>query len=218
MINYRWAAKEATIKAHRHRSLHMQDISIVHLKTPSSKTRKAVALIDPVCNSVEMSEHVAASRGLRGFSPQSLRLRKGALLIKNEDDGMLQTLDKKTVHFNRRRKIQESDRQTAEINISHDGDYAVAMCIAFDSPDLYPEGRHVIDDGTGPPMHEPQWGDDGWFSQDASKKDEQWEHVSLDDLLEDSEPLTNTGAHGLSFQKSFESTELPDHWKIPPLP
>ena len=218
IIDCRWAAKEAVIKAHRHRSLYMQDISIVRLKNPSSKGQKAVALIDPVCNLVEMNEHVAASRGLRGLTPRSHWLPKGTLLSTDENYESLQTHERKSIHFNRRRKIQESDRQIAEINISHDSDYAVAVCMAFDSANPHSEGRRIVDDGTGPPMHEPQWGDEGWFRQDAILKDEAWKHISLDDLIDDPELSTKVGAHERALKGNFESTELPEHWKVPPLP
>ncbi len=219
MIDPRWAAKEAVIKAHRHRQIYMQDVSIVHLPRQISKDNKLVALIDPVCNTVELDERVAELRGLRGFRPQSQQFHKGALLNEGEHDESAQVPQKQSSHFNRRRKIKESDRQIAEINISHDGDYAVAVCMAFDSSNIHPEGRRIVDDGSGPPMHEPQWGDEGWFEQDGTIPNaEDWKNMSLDDLLDEPKPSMDTEAYGKAFKKALEDAESHEDWKIPPLP
>ena len=218
IINSRWAAKEAVIKAHRHRQLYMQDVSIVRLPRQLSRDNKAVALVDPSCSTVEMNERVAELRGLRGFGPQSQGLSKGTLSAKSEDDETSPGHGKQSAHFNRRRKIKESDRQIAELNISHDGDYAVAVCLTFDSPNLHSEGRRIIDDGEGPPIHEPQWGDDGWFSQDDIPKDEDWKNVLLDDLIENPKPSMDTEAYSKAFKEALEDAEKLEHWKIPPLP
>ncbi len=209
MHGLRWAAKEAAIKAHRHRRLYMQDISIV--KSPNSD--KAIALIDPVCNVIQMDERVASLRGLRGFGPQSQGLRKGSLIGKDEDVSV-QVQGTIGKHFNRRRKIKETERQTAEISISHDGEYAVAVCMAYDAPGLHPEGRRIVDDGTGPAIHEPQWGDHGWFDVDFMAKNVERRNGSMDDLLKGTEISTETEDYGNALKKALESA---DDWKIPPL-
>ena len=69
-------------------------------------------------------------------------------------------------YIERRAKIDESERQIAEVNISHDGDTAVAVCMALD--ESIPEKRmeRIIDNGRSLPIHEPQWGDKGWFPED----------------------------------------------------
>lgn len=171
----RWAAKEAAIKAHRHRQLYMQDISIVRpiipsdtvLGTGTGNAQKLIALIDPPSERIKMVRSVASSRGLRGFGRQSQGLHKGALMskdelheeVQDEKDGQVQ----REVHYYRRSRVKDSDRQVAEINISHDGDYAVATCMAFDPPVSTAPEKTIVDNGKGPPLHEPQWGDEGWL-------------------------------------------------------
>lgn len=208
-LYFRWAAKEAVIKAHRHRHLYMQDISIV--KQP--KLDKVIALIDPVCTTIGMHERVATLRSLRGFGPRSQGLHKGPLASEAEDELVQQGT--RSVHFNRRRRIEETERQVAEINISHDGEYAVAVCMAFDAPGLQPEGRHIVDNGTGPMMHEPQWGDEGWFDPDNVAKDDEGADKSIDDLLEGAETPRDSEDPWKALKDAFESAE---EWKIPPLP
>ena len=171
----RWAAKEATIKAHRHRQLYMQDISIVRPTLApgplsgagTGGSQKLIALIDPPCDRIEMIRHVATLRGLRGFGLQNHGLHKGALMSRDElhkemHDSRDEQVDR-GVHYFRRSRVKESDRQVAEINISHDGDYAVAVCMAFDLPGSTVREKTIVDKGDGLPLHEPQWGDEGWL-------------------------------------------------------
>ena len=89
----RWAAKEAVIKAHRHRRLYMHEVSIA--KT-SPFSGKLVALVDPICDTVELDTHVAGVRGLRGFSTESRELPKGPPVTGNYDTGVAPLGDPKT--------------------------------------------------------------------------------------------------------------------------
>ena len=66
------------------------------------------------------------------------------------------------IRYYRGSRVKDSDKQVAEINISHDGDYAVAMCMAFDPPGSEVFEDIIVDKGEGLPLHEPQWGDEGW--------------------------------------------------------
>ena len=153
----------------------MQNISIVRpiippgsvFDTGTGEAQKLIALIDPPSDRIEMIRRVATLRGLRGFGRQNCGLHKGALMSKDElhkevqdaEDGQVH----RGVHYYRRSRVKESDRQVAEINISHDGDYAVATCMAFDPPvSMVPE-KTIVDKGEGLPLHEPQWGDEGWL-------------------------------------------------------
>ena len=171
----RWAAKEAAIKAHRHRQLYMQNISIVRPTIPpdsllgagTNEAQKLIALIDPPGDIIEIIRSVAPIRGLRGFGRENNGLQKGALTSKdklhkelqNEEHGQVH----RGVHYYRRSRVKDSDRQVAELNISHDGDYAVATCMAFDPPVSTAPEKTIVDKGEGPPLHEPQWGDEGWL-------------------------------------------------------
>ncbi|KAL9630862.1 MAG: hypothetical protein Q9164_006204 [Protoblastenia rupestris] len=174
----RWAAKEAVIKTHIHRKLSMQDISIItprfypSLFSPKDALNgKPVALIDPPCDTIVMGEQVAKVRALRGFGPRSQHLNSGG---KSTEASMTSGgQDKDQVFFERRSQVQESERQIADVNISHDGDYAVAVCIAASEPDTKNASRRISDDGMGPAKHEPQWGDEGWFAnEEVAHEDE----------------------------------------------
>ena len=174
----RWAAKEAAIKAHRHRQLYMQSISIVRptvlpgplFSTSTGGARKLIALIDPPSDRIEMTPRIARGRGLRGFVPQSDGLHKKALMTREELRKDVPDLEDsemhRGVHFYRGSRVKDSDRQIAEINISHDGEYAIAMCMAFDPPTSVVPEKTVVDHGEGLPLHEPRWGDEGWLIPD----------------------------------------------------
>ena len=218
MTDRRWAAKEAVIKAHRHRRLEMQEISIVHIPHQDSKNRKTTALIDPVCNRIEMHERVAKLRGLREFTSQTQGLRKAAFPTRGESKEIRQGHEKQSSHFNRRRKIKDFERQCAEVNISHDGEYAMAVCVAFDSPNLHPEGRPVFDNGSGSPLHEPQWGDRGFFNYDDWSQGEEGSDVALEASSEDPIPSADTETYEKAIRKLLEETDNQHDWGIPPLP
>lgn len=153
----------------------MQDISIVRpALTPGSFSgtgtggaQKLIALVDPPSDRIEMTGRVAALRGLRGFGLQNFGLHKAALMAKDELQKAGQDPEHEMVHkgmhYYRRSREKESDRQVAEINISHDGDYAVATCLAFDPPAIMVRENTIVDKGEGLPLHEPQWGDEGWL-------------------------------------------------------
>ena len=121
-----------------------------------AQSRRTKALIDPPSDSILMSERVAAMRGLKGFGPHSKMLSGGAVIQQNGQ-----------YFYKRRSKIKESERQMAEVSISHDGSYAVAVCMAPSEQVSEARERTIIDDGEGSPMHEPNWGDEGWFARDA---------------------------------------------------
>ena len=161
----RWAAKEAVIKAHHHRRLYMHEVSIVK---SSRFAAKSVALVDPICDIVELDMRVAGLRGLRGFAPETQDLPKGPPITDKHDGEVFH--GQRLEDFSRRRKIGEGERQVAEISISHDGLYAVATCMAFDPPtppEQLQQSRRIVDDGKHAPIHEPQWGDKGWFDKDT---------------------------------------------------
>lgn len=206
----------------------MQDISIIHQRSPQATNTisQLVALIDPVCDTIEMDERVASERRLRGFGPQSQELYKGAL-IGNADDcenahSQDEKVAKKAPRFHRRAKVRSSDRQVAKINISHDGDYAVAVCMAFDPPGMKPEEKRIVDDGRGPPKHEPQWGDEGWFdvvTEAISPTEENnIEGIGLKDLLEKQNSVHSPEDLKKILQEALEGSEEDSIRRLPPLP
>ena len=206
----------------------MQDISIIHQRSPQATNTisQLVALIDPVCDTIEMDERVASERRLRGFGPQSQELYKGALIGNADDCENANSRDEKVIkkapRFHRRAKVRSSDRQVAKINISHDGDYAVAVCMAFDPPGMKPEEKRIIDDGRGPPKHEPQWGDEGWFdvvTEAISPAEENnIEDIELKDLLEKQNSVHSPEALKKILQEALEGSEEDSIRRLPPLP
>ena len=217
------------IKAHGHRQLYMQDISIIRPLLPhgsSSDTgtggvQKLIALIDPPSDSIQMSERVATIRGLRGFGLHNRGLDKGVSVRKYELHKQAQdSMDRmvhRTSYFHRRSRIKESDRQVAEISISHDGDYAVAMCMAFDPPGSAVREKTIVDQGEGSPLHEPQWGDEGWLDLtdtgiergSIGLEKEPAVDMPLDNLLEEPESQADPDALKKAFEEIFEHTSVP---------
>ena len=162
----RWAAKEATIKASRQRRLFLKDISIVQCNSQG----RVHALIAPQSLAdIVMNPEVAMKRGLfeaqyptAGTLGQVVNgrfIRTTALTSRHNMDSKF---------FLRKARIKDDDQQAAEISISHDGDYAVAVCMALDekSDAIDPSWKSlqcIVDDGSGNPFHEPEWGDSGYF-------------------------------------------------------
>ena len=227
----RWAAKEAAIKAHRHRRLYMKDISIVKPSPPPGLSekdiggaQKLIALIDPPSDRISMSPSVATQRGLRGFVSKSYGLHKEALMTRDEPrkerPSQKESDRDKGDHYHRGSRVRDSDRQVAEINISHDGDYAIAVCMAFDPSESTFKQKTIIDKGEGLPLHEPEWGDEGWFDlpdpelEEGSseiKKDPAWD-VPLENLLDEPKSPPDPDAFKKTFKQVFENSN------VPPLP
>ena len=119
---------------------------------------KVVAFVDPPMDTILMSEDVAETRGLRGFTDASRHLEKGAAQA-----------EKGKLYYTRRAKVWDSRRDRVEVSISHDGQYATAVCIAPNSPLRDTAMKVLVDDGHGPFKHEPDWDDEGWFDPEAFK-------------------------------------------------
>ena len=72
--------------------------------------------------------------------------------------------------FIRKARVKEEDQQIAEISISHDNEYAVAVCMALaEDSHSGDRPRWILDDGLGEPLHEPEWGDSGYLEADISE-------------------------------------------------
>lgn len=150
--------KEAAIKAHRHRRLYMSEISVLRAGAESNGLlKKPQVLIDPPCRVVMMDARVASLRGLRETKIER-RGRSGLHTTQNSVDEPEDSI------YKRRARIRMEDRQTVEGNISHDGDYAVAVCMAFEEKSNGGgNAEPIFDHGSGDPFHEPAWGDDGFL-------------------------------------------------------
>jgi len=172
----------------------MSDISIT-----ATQGEKAAILIDPPRHDIVIEEGVARFRGLRGLSGDTAQTPEispsqhyyGELLGGKFIESKERTARK---FFKRRARIADEDRQLADLSISHDGEYAIAVCIALDEEVDKAQGRPVIiDDGSGDPLHEPEWADEGWFTP----TDGRLEDVGHDDQETDfSDQLSQDGKDG----------------------
>ena len=160
--------KEAVIKAHRNRKLYMNEISVIKAEMDPNGSKPQV-LIDPPCQTVMMDARVASLRGLRETKYESMErncLLKPQDSVQNSVDQQLLNLrGYPGVIYKRRALVKEENRQIAEGNISHDSEYAVAVCMAFDEKFKSNDENidPIFDDGSGKPLHEPAWGDEGFL-------------------------------------------------------
>lgn len=125
-----------------------------------------------------MAPEVAQKRGLRdrhsNFTHIYGEVVNGRFvqnfLPKGEAAPQIKTASKFIV---RRARIKDEEQQIAEISISHDGDYSVAVCMALDEPLKRKNAvEYLVDDGLGEPLHEPEWGDEGWLDNEESPSED----------------------------------------------
>ena len=108
-----------------------------------------------------MDAAVAMVRGLRGFKAHNSGFPIGKF--------HQQTHPCEGAYLHRLAKTSEMRYRVAQISISHDGDTAIASCIADSREEMRTIEHNIIDDGTSSPLHEPLVGDEGWF-EDATIK------------------------------------------------
>ena len=60
--------------------------------------------------------------------------------------------------------MKMEDRRLADVTISHEGQYAIAVCQALDELHVQ-DSTPIIDTSNGEPLHEPQYGDQGFESE-----------------------------------------------------
>ncbi|KAL8775272.1 MAG: hypothetical protein Q9209_000279 [Squamulea sp. 1 TL-2023] len=158
----RWAAKEAVVKASPQRKLPLKDISILRCD-PNGRVHALIAPERTI--EVVMDPEVATKRGL--FEAQAPNAGvygqvANGRFAQNTKTVFRHDLDSR--FFVRKAKIQYEDQQVAEVSISHDNDYAVAVCMAYnEKTDSRDPVKCIIDDGSGEPLHEPEWGDSGYL-------------------------------------------------------
>ena len=152
----------------------MRDVILLpsNLSKQSAPSGKPIALINPLSRMVLMSREVARKRGLRqeqkGYSFPNSEAGATSGWARWGDSPQLATQVPKQQALTRKEKVRsrnllvsDKERQTADISISHDTDYAVAVCMAVD--DLEEQDLEaVVDEGLGNAIHEPQWGDEGF--------------------------------------------------------
>lgn len=160
----------------------MKEISIIGPDTddedPARGSHKTHVLIDPPTRVITMTAKVAALRGLQEFEFKSQSTSSLDKMLEGESftgDGHnpiretslpdhLDGSDESKLYY-RRELVKDDERQLAELNISHDGGYAVAVCLALDQKgqDVDEQTELIVDDGSGEPIHEPAWGDKGFL-------------------------------------------------------
>ena len=128
-------------------------------------TIKPIVLVSPSTGLVVMSELTAAKRGLKGVAMKYDNIASAKVPAevtqKTKHFAQMVGLPIEEPLFIRHLLAKEEDRQIADLSISHDGDYATAVCLALDEEQEQIAGP-IIDTGEGEPMHEPQWGDRGF--------------------------------------------------------
>lgn len=115
-----------------------------------------------------MSPEVATKRGLSAAQSPD-----GSVLGQIVNGHHTQTVPRhrfESPFYLRKAKIKDEDQQIAEISISHDNGYAVAICMALVEGSHSKNRSQIVDDGLGEPLHEPEWGDVGYL-EDADSSD-----------------------------------------------
>ena len=178
------------IKAHRHRKLSFQEISIidprgavVEVEVEAENRYNLNAVIDPPVRSVQMDQRVAVLRGLRTFRGDE----EGADVVAGQAEradpfttgnsqGPLVHSERLRIPMHgsyliRRSLVKDEDRKIAELSITHEDTVAVAVCMAWHDPSEEMIGKlePIVDDGTGEPIHEPVWGDRGFTMAGTTK-------------------------------------------------
>ena len=183
VLQTRWAAKEAAIKAHWRRKLVMKQVEIVtpgndapawlderirkpfnpRIRSTSGPSQGPTAIISPTKRYILMNEDVAKQRGLdRSLSKNNEKDRQHFRSY-CEQAGLSTHYADSAKIYRRSALYDDNDIQEARISISHDGSLAAAVCIAVDAGEhSYPQ--ITIDTGAGPPMHRPL---DSDLKQDA---------------------------------------------------
>lgn len=168
------------MKAHRHRRLNFQEISIINPNLAIPEAEDGIgfnlnAVIDPPTRMVQLDQKVATLRGLRGFQgdeedPGAMPDQRGYMkLLRGEGQGNGKEngwpqFPMRHSFLTRRSLVKDEDRQIAQLSISHENCVAVATCMAMLDPSkrVPDEKGPIIDDGSGDPIHEPAWGDRGF--------------------------------------------------------
>lgn len=118
MNGYRWAAKEAVIKAHTFRRLLMSQIAITSDKATRGSS-KPFAVIDPPRQKIQVPVDIARMNGF-------------AIQVSPEARDLFGHNDQDVISVLVGPRIREEDRRIAQISISHDGPNVVVVCMALD--------------------------------------------------------------------------------------
>ncbi|KAK1058633.1 hypothetical protein LTR74_013271 [Friedmanniomyces endolithicus] len=122
----RWAAKEAVIKAVRYRRLTFWDVQIIGSRSSPGTGPVYALILDS-----KGSGHTPHGRGVRQWDVTAILqndlndvLHQHGAANLQRDGSAAETQD----------YDPDPDGQVAKVNISHDGDYATAVCLAAELP------------------------------------------------------------------------------------
>ena len=122
-------------------------------------------LISPPTRLVIMNTLIAEARGLKNVALEGKQGASSRVLT--EVPPKIRTFAQKhgfSINeplFLRQLLSKEEDKRLADVSISHDGEYATAVCLALDE-EIEGVLDPIVDFGDGDPLHEPKWGDRGF--------------------------------------------------------
>lgn len=119
---YRWAAKEAAIKAVKPRKVTHRDVEILQ----DRDTKELYALIQDHSNVLGAPYFRIKHLDLRNNSPAEFEEKEHSV----PSQGSVSNLESQEQQEN----PDDSAAQVAKISISHDADYATAVCLAAEDP------------------------------------------------------------------------------------
>ena len=123
-------------------------------RSMSASSQSPIALISPTKRYILMDENVAKERGLNLTFPTKSETNRDHFRAYCKQAGLPKSYADSAKIHKRSAIHDDNDIQEAKISISHDGEYATAVCIAVDAGEpSYPDV--TIDAGAGPPMHSP---------------------------------------------------------------
>jgi hypothetical protein len=132
---------------------------VTELGDPTGASLKPLILIDPPTKNLFMDEAIARRRCI-STAPEYLVYKRSRELERAFLEAGSVAAGGKI--YQRRALVREEDRRLADLSISHDGSYAVAVCMALDETHDLPK-EITVDNGEGDPVHEPEWGDLGFL-------------------------------------------------------
>ncbi|TKA82916.1 hypothetical protein B0A55_01303 [Friedmanniomyces simplex] len=128
----RWAAKEAVIKAVQYRDLSFLDVQILPSKPAQMSSPVYALILDKPAAARNTNIKVAPLSLRTDFAAPEKVTSDDAKEREGHDDASGQQRDGLAIAY----EVQDDDPdgQVAKVNISHDGEYVTAVCLAADQP------------------------------------------------------------------------------------
>lgn len=133
---YRWAAKEAAIKAVKPRKVTHRDVEILQ----DRDTKELYALIQDHSNVLGAPYFRTKHLDLQNNSPAEFEEKEHSVpsqgsvpKLESQEQQQKKNLDDSSAQ-GQQENPDDSAAQVAKISISHDADYATAVCLAAEDP------------------------------------------------------------------------------------